>query len=414
MHRNLLNQLFWGLLMADFFIGEALLGQEAEIAHIDLMIGDKSGPVGQAFANGLVGLSQGHTPLLGVIKPNLPPKPHTLIIPKVTVKGLQQASLIFGAAQAAVSKAVADALEEGIIPRKKAEDWVIVCSVFVHPKAQSTHRIFHYNYGATRLALRRALRSYPPVDKVLAEKDRATHPILGYRPQTLWDPPYLQIALDTGTIRSSIKVVKQLPRSERIIIEVGTPLIKGAGIDSVVEAIREVRVESYIIADMKTLDVGRAEVEIAANATANAIVVSGQAPIETIGDVAIESKKRGIDPWVDSLGTDPEQLLVALEGLSEKPKVFILHRGIDQESGQDQRDWELIKSIKQRLGCLVAVAGGIKPGKDLVGALEMGSDIIVVGRYIYRSLNPYQAATQFLDFLGPEKETMRLFDRIDY
>ncbi|MHA2270720.1 MAG: bifunctional 5,6,7,8-tetrahydromethanopterin hydro-lyase/3-hexulose-6-phosphate synthase [Candidatus Hodarchaeales archaeon] len=400
--------------MADFFIGEALLGQEPEIAHIDLMIGDKGGPVGQAFANGLVGLSQGHTPLLGVIKPNLPPKPHTLIIPKVTVKGLQQASLIFGAAQAAVSKAVVDALEEGIIPRKKAEDWVIVCSVFVHPSAQSTHRIFHYNYGATRLALRRALRSYPPVDKVLAEKDRAKHPILGYKPQTLWDPPYLQVALDTGTIRSSIKVIKQLPRSERLIIEVGTPLIKGAGIDSVVEAIREVRVESYIIADMKTLDVGRAEVEIAANATANAIVVSGQAPIETIEDVAIESKKRGIDPWVDSLGTDPEQLLVALEGLAEKPKVFILHRGIDQESGQEQHDWGLIKSIKQRLGCLVAVAGGIKPGKTLVEALEMGSDIIVVGRYIYRSLNPYQAATHFLDSLGPEKETMRLFDRIDY
>ncbi|MFW9915783.1 MAG: bifunctional 5,6,7,8-tetrahydromethanopterin hydro-lyase/3-hexulose-6-phosphate synthase [Candidatus Thorarchaeota archaeon] len=400
--------------MADFFIGEALLGQEPEIAHIDLMIGDKGGPVGQAFANGLVSLSQGHTPLLGVIKPNLPPKPHTLIIPKVTVKGLQQASLIFGAAQAAVSKAVVDALEEGIIPRKKAEDWVIVCSVFVHPNAQSTHRIFHYNYGATRLALRRALRSYPPVDKVLAEKDRAMHPIMGYKPQTLWDPPYLQVALDTGTKSSSIKVIKQLPRSERLLIEVGTPLIKGAGIDSVVEAIREVRVESYIIADMKTLDVGRAEVEIAANATANAIVVSGQAPIETIEDVAIESKKRGIDPWVDSLGTDPEQLLAALEGLAEKPKVLILHRGIDQESGQEKHNWELIKSIKQRLGCLVAVAGGIKPGKTLAEALEMGSDIIVVGRYIYRSLNPYQAATQFLDFLGPEKETMRLFDRIDY
>lgn len=400
--------------MVDFFIGEALLGQESEIAHIDLIVGDKSGPVGLAFANGLVNLSQGHTPLLAVIKPNLTPKPHTLIVPKVTVKGLQQASLVFGAAQAAVAKAVADSLEEGIIPQNKADDWVIVCSVFVHPNAQNTYRIYHYNYGATRLALRRALRSYPPIDKILAEKDRARHPILGYRPHTLWDPPYLQVALDTGTIKSSVEVIKKLPQSERIIIEVGTPLVKGAGIDPVIEAIRKIRIESYIIADMKTLDVGRAEVEIAANATANAIVVSGQAPVETISDVIVESKKRGIDPWVDSLGTSPEQLLVDLEGLLEKPKVFILHRGIDQEDSEIQRSWDLIKVVKNQLGCLVAVAGGIKPGKDLAEALEKSADIIVVGRYIYRNPDPYQAATQFLDYLGPEKETMRLFDRIDY
>jgi bifunctional enzyme Fae/Hps len=362
----------------------------------------------------LVNLSQGHTPLLGVIKPNLPPKPHTLIVPKVTVKGMQQASLVFGAAQAAVAKAVADSLEEGIIPIKKADDWVIVCSVFVHPNAQSTHRIFHYNYGATRLALRRALRNYPPVDKVLAEKDRAKHPIMGYRPLTLWDPPYLQVALDTGTMKSSVEVIKKLPESERILIEIGTPLVKGKGIGPAVEAIRQVKVESYIIADMKTLDVGRAEVEIAANATANAIVVSGQAPIETIADVIVESKKRGIDPWVDSLGTNPSQLLVSLEALPEKPKVLILHRGIDQETTQTSHDWQIVQLAKEKLGCLIAVAGGIKPGKDLTEALENGANIIVVGRYIYRNPDPYQAATRFLDFLGPEKETMRLFDRIDY
>jgi len=106
---------------ATYMIGEALMGEGTEIAHIDLIIGDKEGPVGTAFANGLSNLSAGHTPLLAVIRPNLPPKPHTLLVPKVTVKNMEQTGKIFGPAQAAVAKAVADAVEEGIIPEDKIE-----------------------------------------------------------------------------------------------------------------------------------------------------------------------------------------------------------------------------------------------------------------------------------------------------
>jgi formaldehyde-activating enzyme len=92
-----------------YLVGEALVGKSPEIAHIDLIIGDKSGPVGTAFAHGMTNVSHGHSPLLAVIRPNLPPKPHTLIIPKVTVKDMGDAEKIFGPAQAAVAKAVADA-----------------------------------------------------------------------------------------------------------------------------------------------------------------------------------------------------------------------------------------------------------------------------------------------------------------
>ena len=87
-----------------FFVGEALVGKSPEVAHIDLIVGDKNGPVGKAFVSGLTQLSAGHTPLLAVIRPNLPPKPHTLIVPKVTVKGMDDASRIFGPAQAAVPR----------------------------------------------------------------------------------------------------------------------------------------------------------------------------------------------------------------------------------------------------------------------------------------------------------------------
>jgi len=128
---------------ATYLIGEALMGEGTEVAHVDLLIGDKDGPVGQAFANGLSNLSAGHTPLLAVIRPNLPPKPHTLLVPKVTVKNMEQIGKIFGPAQAAVAKAVADSVEEGIIPEDKVDDWVIICSVFIHPQAKDYRSIYH-------------------------------------------------------------------------------------------------------------------------------------------------------------------------------------------------------------------------------------------------------------------------------
>ncbi|MEM3048085.1 MAG: formaldehyde-activating enzyme, partial [Candidatus Bathyarchaeia archaeon] len=137
-----------------YLIGEALVGKEPEVAHVDLIIGSKDGPVGQAFASNLGNYSAGHTPLLAVIRPNLPSKPYTLIIPKVTVKDISEAAKIFGPAQAAVAKAIADSVEEGIIPKDVVEDWVVLCSVFVHPEAKDYRKIYQYNYGATKLALR--------------------------------------------------------------------------------------------------------------------------------------------------------------------------------------------------------------------------------------------------------------------
>src|SRR6186997_988632 len=114
------------------FIGEALSGEGNEIAHIDLLIGDKNGPVGHAFANALARQSEGHSNLLAVLTPNLAVKPSTVLITKVTIKGMKQAVQMFGPAQAAVAKAVADSVAAGVIPASKADDLVIVCGVFIH------------------------------------------------------------------------------------------------------------------------------------------------------------------------------------------------------------------------------------------------------------------------------------------
>src|SRR5215510_5593364 len=130
------------------FIGEALSGEGNEIAHIDLLIGDKDGPVGQAFANALARQSEGHINLLAVLTPNLAVKPSTVLVTKVTIKGMKQAVQMFGPAQAAVAKAVADSVATGVIPKSKCEDLVIVCGVFIHWDATDNKKIYQYNYEA--------------------------------------------------------------------------------------------------------------------------------------------------------------------------------------------------------------------------------------------------------------------------
>lgn len=162
------------------FIGEALVGDGNEIAHIDLLIGSKSGPVGNAFANALSTQSAGHTNLLAVLAPNLAVKPATVMITKVTIKGMNQAAQMFGPAQEAVAKAVADSVASGVIPKDQAEDLVIVCGVFIHPQATDNKKIYDYNYEATKLAISNAMHGKPSADEMIAGKDANSHPFRGF------------------------------------------------------------------------------------------------------------------------------------------------------------------------------------------------------------------------------------------
>jgi 5,6,7,8-tetrahydromethanopterin hydro-lyase len=160
-------------------IGEALVGDGNEIAHIDLLIGSKTGPVGTAFANALANQSAGHTNLLAVLTPNLIAKPATVLITKVTIKGMKQAVQMFGPAQYAVAKAVADSVADGTIPASQADDLVIVCGVFIHPAAEDNAKIVKYNYEATKISIQRAMKNLPTPSEITNQKDTAKHPFAG-------------------------------------------------------------------------------------------------------------------------------------------------------------------------------------------------------------------------------------------
>ena len=160
------------------YIGEALVIEGSDldnVAHIDLLIGNKEGPVGTAFAGALCNQSAGHTNLLAVVSPNLICKPATVMITKVTLKGGKQVMQMFGPAQAAVGRAVVDSVAEGVIPRDQADSLVIVCGVFIAPSGNSNAKIYKNNYEATKLAIKNAMTGSPKIDEIIAKKE-TKHP----------------------------------------------------------------------------------------------------------------------------------------------------------------------------------------------------------------------------------------------
>jgi bifunctional enzyme Fae/Hps len=382
-----------------YLVGEALIGDGAELAHIDLLMGDKEGPVGSAFANSISQLSMGHTPLLAVVRPNLLTKPATIVIPKVTLKDMTQVNEMFGPVQAAVAKAVADCVEEDAFKGLDIEGVVIMVSAFVHPDAKDYNKIYRYNYGATKLAIHRALDKFPDSKTLVYEKDRAAHGIMGFKVTRLWDPPYLQVAMDLVDMGKVAQVLKEVPQNDHVIIEAGTPLIKKFGL-GVIGEIRKLRPNAFIIADMKILDTGNLEARMAADATADAVVVSGLAPTSTIEKAVAEARKVGIYSIIDMLNVQNPAKLI--EKLKVKPDIVELHRAIDTE--ETAHAWGDIPAMKKAAGgkLLVATAGGIRV-EVVKDALKAGADILVVGRGITASKDIEHATDEFLDQLNREE-----------
>jgi len=162
-------------------VGESLVGDGNEVAHIDLIMGPRGSAAESAFCNALTNNKDGFTSLLAVVAPNLAVKPSTVMFNKVTIKGAKQAVQMFGPAQRAVAMAVADCVDDGTIPAAEADNIFICVGVFIHWEAADDNKIQDYNYAATKESIKRAVAGDPKASEVVSKKSSMGHPFAAHK-----------------------------------------------------------------------------------------------------------------------------------------------------------------------------------------------------------------------------------------
>jgi 5,6,7,8-tetrahydromethanopterin hydro-lyase len=161
-------------------IGEALIGEGNEVAHVDLIIGPRGSGAETAFCIALSNQKRGDNALLAVLAPNMMAKPPTVMFNKVDIKNAKQAVQMFGPAQAGVAEAIADSVKEGVIPVEEANDLFVCVGVFIHWDAEDDAKIQDWNYEATKLAVRRAVEGLPLPSDVIAQEAVVHHPFAAH------------------------------------------------------------------------------------------------------------------------------------------------------------------------------------------------------------------------------------------
>jgi 5,6,7,8-tetrahydromethanopterin hydro-lyase len=149
-------------------IGESYIGEGAEAAHVNTVLGHRDGPVGTAWATALATPRPGHVPFIAVLRPGLPVKPMTLFVNKATIDGPGHGDLTWGAAQAGVAAGVADAVREGIVSAADAERLLLIAAVWVNPAASDADTVYANNRAATKAALAAGAAGMPQVADVLS------------------------------------------------------------------------------------------------------------------------------------------------------------------------------------------------------------------------------------------------------
>ncbi len=209
--------------------------------------------------------------------------------------------------------------------------------------------------------------------------------------------PILQVALDLLSLREADQISRKIPASDRIFVEAGTPLVKSQGLKSIT-AIKQARPGSYVVADLKTLDTGALEVRMAAEAGAEIISISGLADDATLNSAIEEAKRQKRLLYIDMMNV--EDPIGRLEKLKDLPHVVLLHRGIDMETADKKHEWSVIPLIKQRFPQVrIAVAGGLNLETSPT-ALEMGADIIIIGRAITQAPDIKATCEEFIQLLS--------------
>jgi bifunctional enzyme Fae/Hps len=217
------------------------------------------------------------------------------------------------------------------------------------------------------------------------------------RKKLLNKPPYIQLAIDIPNLNEITDLFSRITRKKLKydpLIEIGTPLLKNEGLKTAVPFFKRYFPNNYLIADLKTLDVGRLEVNLGYNSGVNACVVSGLAPIATINQFIQECELLNIDSWIDTLGLSLQNLNKKIKLLNQMPTVLIIHRGIDEELSGTESPWDRIKEVKKLVPSLIASAGGITLD-NVLEPKKFGADIFIIGRAIYTSDDPQKALNSF-------------------
>ena len=143
------------------YIGESLVGESPNAAHINLYIGPRSGPVGTALATAAAAPRQGYIPFMVILKPNVPVKPITLFCGKADLRGAVHENMNWGPAQIGVGEGVAKALLDGVFPPEAADEWCIIAAVWIAWGADNADAVYRNNRQATYEAADRAMKKSP-------------------------------------------------------------------------------------------------------------------------------------------------------------------------------------------------------------------------------------------------------------
>ena len=201
---------------------------------------------------------------------------------------------------------------------------------------------------------------------------------------------YLQIALNS-TLEDAKGIIEQLPLSDRIIVEAGTPLIKRYGAGGIrqiyqwyAEHVEGSGILPYVVADLKTMDRGETEVELAADAGASAAIALGSAPLETLNAFMADCEARGIDAMLDMMNV--EFPLTILRALKKIPPVVILHRGVDEEQFNREKQIPLheIRRIKGNYDIMISIAGG-DTIREVQRSIFNDADIVIIWKSVFQS-----------------------------
>jgi 5,6,7,8-tetrahydromethanopterin hydro-lyase len=161
-------------------IGESYVGSGANAAHVNTLLGTRTGPVGTAWATALATPTRGHVPFVAVVQPGVAAKPFTLFVNKAEVRGDDHARLTWGPAQAGVAAGVVDAVTEGVIPGGQVDELVLLAAVWVDWAAADADEVYGNNRDATLGALRTGSCHQPTLDEVIAARSTPWNPF--FRP----------------------------------------------------------------------------------------------------------------------------------------------------------------------------------------------------------------------------------------